>query len=479
MARDQQEIVIIGSGIVGLCSAYYALTLSPSSRVTILESSRACTVAGGASSYAGGFIAGGPSWHDPSSQDLARESWNCHVHLAKVLDGERNYGWRECGAIGLQVGHPISRSAYRTLPQGNGSETVTVEKGKLRPGEWVEGEKEELSLEGGVGQVDPMEFCQTLFRYLSTMFKDRFSIQFGRATSRTRASPSAAPTQRGEPAPGAVASPGSDLDAPGRSTLTFSSHAFDGDASPSENVIPFDKLVVAAGPWSAQVCDKLSLPSIPITNLPGHSLLIRPSLESYVPADGSTTTGTDRKELPSGAVFAGIDGGVGGVHGESFGLARGLSDEEKRRGYTRAPEFFVRRNGVVYVAGENSIPESAPSSDVGLPNKLPATVDRVKGMIDDECVGRLKRAAGAVSPFLKEENGAIIERTQFCYRPISSDREPLVGFLEANVLVATGHGPWGITLAPGTGKVIAEMLLDQKRSTDVTGLSPERFGIYV
>ncbi|GAA5870599.1 hypothetical protein JCM16303_001530 [Sporobolomyces ruberrimus] len=460
MPQGAQEIVIIGSGIVGLSTAYYSLTLSPSSRVTILESSTERQVAGGASSYAGGFIAGGPSWHDPSSQDLARESWNCHVEIAEVLGGAENFGWRECGAIGLSVGHPVKRSAYRTLPEGKGKESVEVEEGRLPAGEWVEGEKEQLSLEGGVGQVDPHDFCQTLFRYLSSTFKDRFSIKFGLSKS----------VQRSPTNDDAAVLPTS-----ARSTVEFAPYSFPDCPAPPTLSLPFDKLVIAAGPWSAQVCDELELPSIPITNLPGHSLLIRPSLKSYVPLSSSSSRSDSEKELPSGAVFAGIDGGVGGVHGDSFGLARGLSEEEKSRGYTRAPEFFVRSNGLVYVAGENSIPESALSIEGGLPNKLPSTVDRVKGMIDEECVGRLKRAAGAVSPFLKEENGAVIEKKQFCYRPISSDREPIVGFLNDETLVATGHGPWGITLAPGTGKVIAEMILGLKLSAEVSDLSPTRF----
>ncbi|GAA5832270.1 hypothetical protein JCM3766R1_002359 [Sporobolomyces carnicolor] len=455
---DQQEVVVIGSGIVGLCSAYYTLCLSGSTRVTLLESSTERNVAAGASSYAGGFIAGGPSWHDPSSQDLARESWRCHVELAELLGGSENFGWRECGAIGLSVGHPVNRSAYRTLPGGKSKEHVEIDRGRLPPGVWVEGEVEQLSLEGGVGQVDPHEFCQTIFRYLSSTFRDRFSIKFGRATTIIRSIEEATLSPDG-------GSPAS------RPSVTFSPHPVEGSTS-SPIRIPYDSLVIAAGPWSAQVCGQLGLPSIPITNLPGHSLLIRPSLDSYVPPDSA-----DSRELPSGAVFAGIDGGVGGVHGDSFGLARGLSDEERDRGYTRAPEFFVRKNGQVYVAGENSIPSSAEASKVGLPNKLPSTVDEVKAMIDDECVGRLQRAAGACSPFLKEENGAVIEKTQFCYRPISVDREPIIGHLQKDVLVATGHGPWGITLAPGTGKVIAEMLHGLDLSADVDALSPRRFGI--
>jgi len=153
MSKEAQEVVIIGSGIVGLCTAYSLLTLDNSIRVKILESSAERQIAGGASRYAGGFIAGGESWHNEPSRDLAKESWKCHSEMAKVLNGAENYGWRECGAIGLSVGGPVSRSAYRTLPGGKGREAVESEEGKLPEGEWVEGEKEELSTEGGVGQV--------------------------------------------------------------------------------------------------------------------------------------------------------------------------------------------------------------------------------------------------------------------------------------------------------------------------------------
>ncbi|GAA6063159.1 hypothetical protein JCM10212_006317 [Sporobolomyces blumeae] len=447
------HVVIVGAGIIGLSTAYYTLSRSATARVTLLESSTSRQVAAGASSYAGGFIACGPSWHDPSSQDLARLSWDCHVELSRVLKGDETCGWRTCGAIGLNVGAEVSRSAYRTLPNGKGKELVEVEQGHLPRGEWVEGDKEELSLEGGVAQVDPAEFCQTLYRHLLATFPDRFTCRFGRPTAIERRSCSV-----------------DDESGPSTRKLNFTPLP-EGEqpASPARVDILFDKLVIAAGPWSAQVCDTLSLPSLPITNLPGHSLLIRPGLDAFVPVDPADD------QLPAQAVFAGIDGGVGGVHGDSFGLARGLSDEEKRRGYTRAPEFFTRKNGLVYVAGENSIPASASESDVGLPNKLPANVDEVKEMVDRECVERLTRAAGAVSPFLKVENGAKVEKTQFCYRPISVDREPIVGFVEKDVLVATGHGPWGITLGPGTGRVVAEMALKEQLSADVRDLSPARF----
>ena len=100
------------------------------------------------------------------------------------------------------------------------------------------------------------------------------------------------------------------------------------------------------------------------------------------------------------------------MHASTSGLARGLTPEEKREGFTRSPEFFVRKNGLVYVAGENSIPETRAQGERGLPNKLPESVDEVKEMIDGRLVGRLKRAAGAVSALLKEENGAVVEKEQ-------------------------------------------------------------------
>merc|ERR1719487_3005179 len=111
---DPLEIAVLGSGIIGLCSAHQVLQLSPTARVTLVEASPGRLIAGGASSYAGGFIACGPDWHDKPSQDLARLSWEVHNALAAELDGPNAYGWRECAAVGLAVGgHGESRSKYR------------------------------------------------------------------------------------------------------------------------------------------------------------------------------------------------------------------------------------------------------------------------------------------------------------------------------------------------------------------------------
>ncbi|TKA53306.1 hypothetical protein B0A53_04324 [Rhodotorula sp. CCFEE 5036] len=433
------QVIILGSGIIGLCSAYEVLKLSPTSetKVVLVEASPGNLIAGGASSYAGGFIACGSDWHDPPSRALARLSWERHTALAAELNGPDAYGWRECGAVGLAVGgHGESRSKYRTLPGA-----ATTEDEKAAAVDWLEGEREQLSTEGGVAQIDPALFCQHLLQHLCTAFADRFRVVFGRSTSIVQ--------------PAALATAASKV-LPERVGLGKESLCVQLNAGGVEEKISFDRLLVACGPWSAAVCETLGLPPIPLTNLPGHSLLIRPA--SRTPDQHHSTTSVD---LPPEAVFAGIDGAVGGVHASTSGLARGLTDEEKRDGFTRSPEFFVRRKKageereLVYVAGENSIPETRLTPSVSstsgyhhhpLPNRLPSTVDGVRDLLDEACVGRLKRAAGAVSPLLKEENGAVIERKQFCYRPISSDRQPIIGALRApDVFVATGHGPADIS----------------------------------
>ncbi|GAA5991498.1 hypothetical protein JCM10908_005734 [Rhodotorula pacifica] len=457
------DVVILGSGIIGLCSALEIVKLSPTSKVVLVEASPGKLIAGGASSYAGGFIACGPDWHDPPSRDLARLSWECHSALAAELDGPDAYGWRESGAVGLAVGgHGESRSKYRTLPG------AAAEDQQDAAVDWLEGDREQLSTEGGVAQIDPALFCQHLFRHLETAYSTRFRIVFGRATRIEQ--PAALAAAASKVLPQSI----------GLGKKTLHIHVHEGN---HEDKISFDRLLVACGPWSAAVCETLDLPPIPLTNLPGHSLLIRPAPSSSSDRNPSSSP----VDLPPEAVFAGIDGSVGGVHASTSGLARGLTKEEKREGFTRSPEFFVRRKKagedreLVYVAGENSIPET-PTPRGGeqqqplLPNRLPSTVDGVKDLLDEACVGRLKRAAGAVSPLLKEENGAVIEKQQFCYRPISSDRQPIVGALRSpDMFVATGHGPWGICLSAGTGRVVAEMMLGRPLSADISGLSVERF----
>lgn len=60
-------------------------------------------------------------------------------------------------------------------------------------------------------------------------------------------------------------------------------------------------------------------------------------------------------------------------------------------------------------------------------------------------------------------------------RPVSNDGMPLIGSTEvANVFVAGGHGMWGITLGPITGKLLAQLIAIGQCSPVLTPFSPLR-----
>jgi D-amino-acid dehydrogenase len=63
-------------------------------------------------------------------------------------------------------------------------------------------------------------------------------------------------------------------------------------------------------------------------------------------------------------------------------------------------------------------------------------------------------------------------------RPCSPDGLPYIGRprLYDNLIISTGHGMKGISLAPITGKIVAQLASDQRPAIDISALNIERFG---
>lgn len=63
-------------------------------------------------------------------------------------------------------------------------------------------------------------------------------------------------------------------------------------------------------------------------------------------------------------------------------------------------------------------------------------------------------------------------------RPCSPDGLPYIGRVKtfSNLTLATGHGMMGISLGPGTGKLVSEIITNQKPSMDISAFEPLRFG---
>lgn len=63
------------------------------------------------------------------------------------------------------------------------------------------------------------------------------------------------------------------------------------------------------------------------------------------------------------------------------------------------------------------------------------------------------------------------------FRPLSPDGLPYLGRAEryANLVIASGHGMMGLSLAPVTGKLVGELVAGERTSLDVRALAVERY----
>jgi glycine/D-amino acid oxidase-like deaminating enzyme len=136
-----------------------------------------------------------------------------------------------------------------------------------------------------------------------------------------------------------------------------------------------------------------------------------------------------------------------------------------------SPEIFLRAGGEIYLAGLNDASLSLP----GLPTE---------SKIDERSIEILKKTAKRLLGGQENMDDLEILRIGLCYRPVTKKGTPILsripddqlgkistrGGSEGGVWLATGHGPWGISLSLGGGKVMAEMIQGRPLSASVEGL---------
>ncbi|PWN50908.1 FAD dependent oxidoreductase [Violaceomyces palustris] len=224
---------------------------------------------------------------------------------------------------------------------------------------------------------------------------------------------------------------GLDLDASGRVKAVRVEDANSG----REHSIKATDVVLAAGPWTGSLITKL----FPRNRVPSF-------LRNATSIDGSRAHSVVIKSsgsLSADCLFTEMAYGEGGRKAGS-------------------PEVYCRPDGTAYVCG---------SSD---DEPLPKTVDQVG--FDESKTRILKEQASVVSPSALDtiKGSAEVVREQACYLPISNRTgDPIIGGRDG-IYVAAGHSCWGITNSLGTGKVIAELLLEGKaKSADIRSLMPK------
>lgn len=138
-----------------------------------------------------------------------------------------------------------------------------------------------------------------------------------------------------------------------------------------------------------------------------------------------------------------------------------------------------RIGGEIFVGGLNS--ESEP---------LPDLATDARGNISKSAIARLRKTSREVLGRGREagdddDDDLEIVREALCFRPVTDSGLPIVGRIPDEMLgtgvstrpgagggvyLAAGHGPWGISLSLGTGKVLAEIVQGRQVSADVGGL---------
>lgn len=416
--------IIIGGGIIGTSIAYFISESSddPSS-IHIVESSSELFAS--ASGYAAGFLA--KDWFSSAAAELGALSFELHEKLAKEHNGSEKWGYAPSTALSLAiqegVGIGTGERGEDWLLSGTSRAEVSAGNDLLNEDgtpAWLTkqegGSLDVISSEDGCAQVDPLRLCE-----------------FMMGVCRARGVQVHYPAQ--------VVSVNKDDE----DTAVGVSLASDGGNFPVE--VACNSIVIASGAWTPAVFKKLfhrSTLSIPISPLAGYSLLIKSPRHSLL----------DEK-----------------IYGRSHAIFSAPT-----KAYSWAPEIFSRKGGDIYIAGLN---------DPSLP--LP---ERATGaIIKDESMAEIRKVAiqlmGRATPDEDQitENDLEVTREALCFRPVAKRGTPIITKVSdsdlgkdikspfgGGVFIAAGHGPWGISLSLGSGKVVAEMIRGEKTSADISRL---------
>ncbi|MCJ1281380.1 hypothetical protein MMC26_000699 [Xylographa opegraphella] len=401
--------VIIGAGIIGSATAFY-LTEPPStataSSIHLVESSPELFAS--ASGHAAGFLA--RDWFSPPLASLGALSFDLHKELAEQRNGAEKWGY--CRSTGTSLAEVKGKRGDEWLRDGK-SRAEAAATHEFIDGSgpaWLtqsrNGKVEVISEDDSTAQVHPLRLSRFL---LSTCLERGVQLH----------------------------QPCQPMTVNNDSEGKISSVIIASSANPEKQIsIPCSRLIITAGAWTPRVFQTLfpkSRKTIPITSLAGHSLLIR---------SPRWNIGDETK-------------GRGGCH------AVFTTDET---GYS--PEIFSRVGGEIYIAGLNS-------ATLPLPERA---TDRE---IDEKSIGVLKATAKRLLGKHDGDDDLEILREGLCFRPVGEKGAPIVGKVDEGLLgmklncgvwIAAGHGPWGISLSLGTGKVMSEMVERRQTSANVRKL---------
>ncbi|GKT96263.1 FAD dependent oxidoreductase superfamily protein [Colletotrichum tofieldiae] len=356
----------------------------------------------------GGFIA--RDWFSPASAALGALSFDEHKKLAEEHNGREKWGWSTSTTFSHSAAPKNTNKRDADWPRDGGSRADVVEavEAPSNGPSWLRREHgDDVQIIGDADTTGQVDPLRLCHFLLDQCRSAGVHLHH----------------------PAVVLSVSTDL----RGDLA--SVRIGETTSSTETDVPCTRLVVAAGAWSPRAFSQLfpgaSL-EVPVSSLAGHSLVVKPSGPSETQQPGCH------------AIFS--------TDGAGF-----------------SPELFSRVGGHIYIAGVNGSSPLPP---------LPG-----QAHVSAEAIAQLKTTAERIV----DDGGAGLEvvRQGLCFRPVTTSGAPILtripdgrlggvstrGGADGGVFLAAGHGPWGISLSLGTGRVMAEMMQGRKLSADVSRLA--------
>ncbi|MBU0973400.1 MAG: FAD-dependent oxidoreductase, partial [Proteobacteria bacterium] len=90
---------------------------------------------------------------------------------------------------------------------------------------------------------------------------------------------------------------------------------------------------------------------------------------------------------------------------------------------------------------------------------------------------RLAKLVNGAGQYMKDPTGHPVIEEWTGLRPMTYDDMPIIdrSASQENLIIATGHGMLGLTLATGTGKIVTDMVFDKTPDIDITPFAISRF----
>ncbi|EPS28597.1 hypothetical protein PDE_03543 [Penicillium oxalicum 114-2] len=350
----RRDIVVIGGGIIGCCTAYY-LTRHPSydpvqHTVTLLEASE---IAGGASGKAGGLLA---QWAYPSN--IVDLSFTLHAQLAKEHDGKNRWGYREtnCGQIVVK-GRAMSDTSQKKEEGQSLQKRSNAAVSKLKSAnipkdlDWIEPDLlrayESMSGPGETAQVHPYLFTTSMAKLAE---EKGAKIIIGQVTEISRSDD-------------------------GVDSVTYTEKS-----SGEVHTIAATDVIVAAGPWTRSV-----LPEAPITAMRAHSVVIEPA-----------------RPVSAYALFTSIE------------IPEDFDPSKRSRPTVAAPEIYTRPDDTVYACGDGDqtvpLPSTSAEVEVDL-ERCQEIFDQVGSISDALRDGKVRTKQACYLPNCERGKGPLVGLT--------------------------------------------------------------------